>query len=153
MVLRVSCAYPARTVDSIKPAAFTGDFMAITSTQRGDAESIEPERLSQTHVMPETAYATSMGSRRALKLAVMAVLCLPGWSAEPGYIDASVCAGCHRQAAAGYARSGMARTFGVVRAGTEAAMAPPGQFRHNLTEQDYAVSKRDRKSTRLNSSH
>ena len=73
------------------------------------------------------------------------VVCLPAWSGEPGYIDASVCAGCHRQAAEGYARSGMARSFGVTRAGTEAAQAPPGQFHHNLTEQDYAVSRRNGK--------
>jgi hypothetical protein len=70
------------------------------------------------------------------------VACLPAWSAEPGYIDSAVCATCHRQAAEGYARSGMARTFGVVRAGTQAV---PGKFHHNPTEQDYAVSRRDGK--------
>src|SRR5439155_15358232 len=89
----------------------------------------------------------SMRSRPTIELAVVGAVmaCLPAWGLEPGYIDASVCAGCHRQAAEGYARSGMARSFGVVRVGTEAAQAPAGQFRHNLTEQDYSVSRRNGK--------
>jgi len=85
-----------------------------------------------------------MRSRQALGLAAVGalVVCLPGWAAEPGYVDAAVCAGCHRQAAEGYGRSGMARSFGAVR-GAEAAAVPTGQFHHDLTEQDYAVSRRD----------
>jgi predicted CXXCH cytochrome family protein len=39
----------------------------------------------------------------------------------------------------------MARSFGVVRPGTEAARTPPGKFHHTLTEQNYVVSRRNGK--------
>lgn len=82
-----------------------------------------------------------MRSLQILELALLA--CLPAWGREPGYIDSAVCAGCHKQEAEGYARSGMARSFGLVRPGSEAAQAPPGKFHHEATEQDYVVSRRD----------
>jgi hypothetical protein len=83
---------------------------------------------------------------RGLRIFEFAVLaCLPALSREPGYIDSAVCAGCHKKEADGYARSGMARSFGMVRAQTEAAQAPPGKFHHAITEQEYAVSRRNGK--------
>lgn len=92
---------------------------------------------------------TSMRSTQTLGLAAAVAVavgaCLPAWSGEPGYIDAAVCVGCHRQAAEGYGRSAMARTFGMAREGTSAAATPTGQFHHKMTEQDYVVSRRDGK--------
>jgi hypothetical protein len=82
---------------------------------------------------------------RAALAVVCSGMCLPAWSGEPGYIDAAQCAGCHREAAEGYARSGIARSFGVARAGTKAAQAPPGQFHHAASEQDFVVSRRNGK--------
>lgn len=83
---------------------------------------------------------------RGLQILELALLiCLPAWGREPGYVDTAVCAGCHKHAAEGYSRSGMARSFGVAREGTEAAQTPPGKFHHALTDQDYAVSRRNGK--------
>jgi predicted CXXCH cytochrome family protein len=76
-------------------------------------------------------------------LSILALFCWAAFARQPGYIDSSVCAGCHPKAAEGYARSGMARSFGIVRAGTLAAQTPPGKFHHDLTEQDYSVSRRN----------
>jgi hypothetical protein len=42
-------------------------------------------------------------------------------------------------------KTGMARSFGLVRAGTDAAKTPPGKFRHDATGQDFTVSRRDGK--------
>src|ERR1051326_6255994 len=80
-----------------------------------------------------------------LGLTAACVSSYTAWCREPRYIDAAVCVECHAKAAEGYFRSGMARSFGLVRPGTLAAQTLPGQFHHRLTDQDYAVSRRNSK--------
>jgi len=63
--------------------------------------------------------------------------------AEDGYLESGACAECHSQIAASYARTGMARSLGLVSAG---AAVPAGTFRHDPSEQLFAVSRRGGKT-------
>jgi predicted CXXCH cytochrome family protein len=82
--------------------------------------------------------------RRTIQNALLLVASVPAcWSAEPGYLNSSVCASCHREAAEGYARSGMAGTFGVVGPDTAAARVPLAQFHDHRAEQEFAVSRQN----------
>jgi Flp pilus assembly protein TadD len=58
---------------------------------------------------------------------------------DAGYIDAAACAGCHSEIARTYARTGMARSFGAIRAETPANIFPDGAFHHEVSAQSFTM--------------
>ena len=64
-------------------------------------------------------------------------------SGPDGYIDSAVCAECHAAIAKSYAETGMARTFGAMRA---SSMFPDGRFQHAASEETFSMSRRDGKA-------
>src|SRR5688500_6676341 len=67
------------------------------------------------------------------------VLVFAALGADSGYIDSAECAACHRAIASSYARTGMARSFGVMRANTPFAEA---RYRHDASEQNFTAYRR-----------
>lgn len=70
-------------------------------------------------------------------------LARPQQQAQSGYVDAATCSGCHAEIAAGYADTGMARSFA---AATPAAMAHLNggtTFTHDKTGRRYEIFQRD----------
>src|SRR5439155_20082084 len=61
----------------------------------------------------------------------------------PGYVDPAQCAGCHRQIAEDYARSGMGRSFRSVGAGSELPEFNGATFRHDASEQFFTPYRKD----------
>lgn len=79
--------------------------------------------------------------RRAWTLPTF-VVALPLMAAAPaGHVDAKLCAGCHRQIAEDYARTGMGRSFN--RPSAAAMPDPPREFLHDRSDTRYAVVQRD----------
>jgi predicted CXXCH cytochrome family protein len=74
-----------------------------------------------------------------IRLALVFIAAFQLAKAEDGYLDSGACAECHSQIAASYARTGMARSLGLVNAGTAVSA---GTFRHDPSEQLFAVSLR-----------
>lgn len=66
----------------------------------------------------------------------------PLWysGADAGYLEPDVCGQCHSEIAASYAKTGMARSFGRVRAGVEFA---EGSYRHAVSEQEFTMRIRE----------
>jgi predicted CXXCH cytochrome family protein len=87
-------------------------------------------------------------------LLVTFALCLTGAqlrSSDPtsrndGYAEPGTCAACHQQIAESYARTAMARTFGVVRNGDEfPELNWGGSFHHAASDEQFTVFQRDDK--------
>src|SRR5262245_48201332 len=60
-----------------------------------------------------------------------------------GYVEYGACAECHREIAESYARTAMARTFGVVRSENQFPELKRGAFRHDASEEFFTVYARD----------
>jgi predicted CXXCH cytochrome family protein len=69
------------------------------------------------------------------------LLPLSAAGASSEYVDATVCAGCHRQIAEDFARTGMGRSFD--RATPAAFPEPPRDFYHAPSDTHYAIGIRD----------
>ncbi len=89
--------------------------------------------------------------RRGMKvlLLVCFVFCLTGAqlsSSDPtGYVDSGACVTCHKEIAESYARTAMARTFGVVQTGSEFPELKGGSFHHAASDEHFTVYQRDGK--------
>jgi hypothetical protein len=62
---------------------------------------------------------------------------------DAGYLEAGACDGCHREIAASYAHTGMARSFGRMK--TEAPFVE-SRFRHAASEQEFVTLRRGGKA-------
>jgi predicted CXXCH cytochrome family protein len=60
-----------------------------------------------------------------------------------GYVEPSACTSCHQEIAASYARTAMARTFGVVRSAAEIPALKGGKFEHIASGEFFSVVTRD----------
>jgi len=68
----------------------------------------------------------------------------PGISPNSGYVDSKICATCHRQIAADYARTGMARSFFKPEsANTIENFAKSPEYYHALSDSHYRMTMRD----------
>jgi hypothetical protein len=63
--------------------------------------------------------------------------------ADAGHVDPALCAGCHRQIAEDYSRTGMGRSFRSVRPASELPEFDGATFRHPASEQDFTPSRKD----------
>ena len=95
--------------------------------------------------------ARSRGTK--ILLLVTFVLCLTGAqlrssnsTSNPGYAEAGACATCHREISESYARTAMARTFGVMRHGNEfPELDRGGSFHHVASDEHFTIFQRDGK--------
>src|SRR5262245_63791831 len=60
-----------------------------------------------------------------------------------GYVEPGVCAECHREISESYARTAMARTFGVVRSENGFPELKRGAYKHDASEEFFNVYARD----------
>src|SRR5882757_8492355 len=74
-----------------------------------------------------------------IRLALVFIAAFQLAKAEDGYLESGACAECHSLIGASYARTGMARSLGLVNAGMA---VPVGTFRHDPSEQLFAVTRR-----------
>src|SRR5207237_8068938 len=65
-----------------------------------------------------------------------------GGAAQPGYADPAVCAGCHRQIAETYARTGMGRSFRPVRAETRLPEFDGSRYDHAASREHFTTLRR-----------
>ena len=56
-----------------------------------------------------------------------------------GYLEPGACDGCHQEIANSYARTGMARTFGSIRAATQFPELKAGSFVHSASAESFTV--------------
>ncbi len=59
--------------------------------------------------------------------------------ANAGYLEPGACGGCHQEIADTYARTAMARSFGVIRATTDFPELKGGYFHHPASEESFTV--------------
>jgi hypothetical protein len=79
------------------------------------------------------------------RVAILMLLGLPALAApENGYVDSKICATCHREIAANYATTGMARSFFKPAAATaiENFRKSP-EYYHALSDSHYSMTIRD----------
>jgi predicted CXXCH cytochrome family protein len=62
---------------------------------------------------------------------------------DSGYVDAATCSGCHAEIAAGYAETGMARSFAAATPAAMAHLNGETTFTHNKTGRRYEIFQRD----------
>jgi len=67
----------------------------------------------------------------------------PTQISNDGYVEPGACAECHREISESYARTAMARTFGIVRSDNEFPELKRGDFRHEASEEFFTVYARD----------
>ena len=90
---------------------------------------------------------TPPSSLRSLCLCVEIALSLVSvLPAQPGYAAPNACAVCHAQIAQTYARTGMARSFGVIAPGTALPPIAGGTFRHDASDQIFSLPVRNGKT-------
>jgi tetratricopeptide (TPR) repeat protein len=89
---------------------------------------------------------TTSRKRRVGLLACVFAAPLAAASVEAHYVDQNLCAECHRTIAETYKQTGMARSFGAIRADNVADMIKSGNFRHGTSEEDFFVSERQAKA-------
>ncbi len=67
----------------------------------------------------------------------------PSQISNAGYVEPGACAECHREIAESYARTAMARTFGVVRSENEFPELKRGAYEHEASDESFTVYARD----------
>jgi predicted CXXCH cytochrome family protein len=101
-----------------------------------------PGNNSFDDIMYQDDFMRRIGSTLLLLLPV----CLAALQAAPGneYVDAKICAGCHRQIAADYSLTGMGRSFyRPAPANTLEDYAQHNTFEHSLSDTHYSMIARD----------
>src|SRR5262245_58899774 len=63
----------------------------------------------------------------------------PSQKSDAGYIDPAACAKCHQEIAESYARTGMARSFGMVLTGKEFPGLKGGDFYHQASAEHFTI--------------
>jgi predicted CXXCH cytochrome family protein len=79
------------------------------------------------------------------RVAIMLLIGVPGCAApENGYVDSKICAACHREIAANYATTGMARSFfKPATSNTVEDYRKTPEYYHGLSDSHYAMTIRD----------
>src|SRR5215475_6215985 len=72
---------------------------------------------------------------------VLAFWLAAGLRGAPDYVDAKVCAACHQEIAASYARTGMGRSFARVMAA--AAPRPARDYWHDRSDTHHGIVERE----------
>ena len=102
-----------------------------------DRAEFKRKRLQRPPSAPR--YSVQVARAHALSALTVALPLLA--AAAAGFVDPKLCAGCHRQIADNYARTGMGRSF--YRPSAATLPDPPRDFYHDRSDTHYAVSQRD----------
>jgi predicted CXXCH cytochrome family protein len=88
-----------------------------------------------------------MSWRKWLGRALVLMTAYARWAecAPPGYVDPAVCAGCHRQIAESYSKTGMARSFGSASVDRRRPELEPANYDHAASRQHFTSLRRDDK--------